>query len=80
LFVFVLERLLSVFVSGSRSSRDTLLSMGDHPAATPAATMPAMTVGAPSAELDRDLIDLDLLRVSGVGGSIEPKLSSRVGV
>ncbi|MBE3050234.1 hypothetical protein IMZ48_48605, partial [Candidatus Bathyarchaeota archaeon] len=29
-------------------------SLGDHPAATPAATMPAMTVGAPSAELDLD--------------------------
>lgn len=32
-----------------------LVATGDQPAATPAATMPAMTVGAPRAELDLDL-------------------------
>lgn len=38
-----------------------------------------MTVGAPNAELDRDRLDLDLARESGVGHG-DPKLSSRVGV
>lgn len=52
---------------------------GDHPAATPAATMPAMTVGAPSAELDRDRFDFDRARDSGVANG-DPKLSSLVGV
>lgn len=43
--------------------------------------MPAITVGAPRAELDRDLIDLDRFRESGVGaGEGALKLSSRVGV
>lgn len=52
---------------------------GDHAAATPAATRPAMTVGAPSAEFDRDRIDLDRLRDSGVAAP-DPNLSSIVGV
>lgn len=55
--------------------------MGDQPAATLPAIMPAITVGAPRAELERDLIDLERLRESGVGaGDGAPKLSSRVGV
>lgn len=57
------------------------LSTGDHPAAILPAIMPAMTVGAPSAELERDLIERERLRESGVGvGAIEPTLSSRTGV
>lgn len=51
--------------------------MGCQPAATPAATIPAMTVGAPRAELERDLVDFR--RDSGVAtGVLKP--SSCVGV
>lgn len=50
-------------------------SIGDHPATLPA-IMPAITVVAPRAELDRDLLLLERLRESGVGAG-EPKLSSR---
>jgi hypothetical protein len=43
--------------------------------------MPAITVGAPKAELERDLVDLDRRRESGVGaGDGAPKLSALVGV
>lgn len=41
--------------------------------------MPAITVGAPKAELDRDRVDLDRALESGVGTG-DGKLSSRVGV
>lgn len=62
-------------------SRSPVLSIGDQPAATLPAIIPAITVGAPNAEFDRDLIDLDRFRESGVGaGEGELKLSSRVGV
>ena len=44
--------------------------MGDQPAATLPATMPAMTVGAPKAELDLDLTDRDLVRESGVAAGV----------
>ena len=53
--------------------------IGEHPAATPAATMPAMTVGAPSAEFNRDRFDFDRARDSGVANG-DPKPSSLVGV
>lgn len=42
------------------------LIFGCQPAATPAATMPAITVGAPNAELDRDLVDRGPLLELGV--------------
>ena len=47
-----------------------------QPAATPAATRPAMTVGAPRAELLRDRMERDRWRESGVGAAAEPTLSS----
>ena len=53
--------------------------MGAHPAATPAATIPAMTVGAPRAELERDRVDrVDRERCCEMGvATREGKLSSR---
>lgn len=59
-------------------SRSPFRSIGDHPAAILPATMPVMTVAAPNAELDLDLIDRDRFLESGV--PTEPKLFSRVGV
>lgn len=53
--------------------------IGDHPAATPAATIPAMTVGAPRAELERDRADRERCRDTGVA-TRDGKLSSRPGV
>ena len=76
--------LRDVLLAASALSAD--LSIGDQPAATPAATIPAMTVGAPSAELDLDLIDRDRLRDSGDAAPTtgaaptDPKLSSLFGV
>lgn len=49
------------------------LSIGDHPATLPA-IIPAMTVVAPKAELDRDLPDLPRLWLTGE--TAVPKLSS----
>ena len=53
--------------------------MGDQPAATLPATIPAMTVGAPKAELDLDLTDLERVLESGVAAG-DGKPSSPVGV
>jgi hypothetical protein len=58
-------------------------SMGDQPAATPPATIPAMTVAAPRALFDLERVLLLRLRESGVGAGEWLrllKLSSRVGV
>lgn len=55
-------RLLHYFCSLSSSDR----AIGCHPAATPAATIPTITVGAPSALLDRDRVDRGLLPELGV--------------
>ena len=60
------------------SPSSAVRGFGCHPAATPAATIPAMTVGAPNAEFDLDRNDLVRGR-SGVFIGL-PTVSSWVGV